>query len=101
MAEGSPPEAMYVVLEGEFEVSRVVGGARVLLNVCGPGELVGELGIAHRRPRSATVRARAPSPVQRIGAEALDRLLTHPSPARALLPAATPRLDREAGLVRP
>jgi signal transduction histidine kinase len=100
MAEGSPPEAMYIVLEGELEVSRIVGGSRVLLNVCGPGELVGELGIAHRRPRSATVRARTRSLVQRIGAEALDRLFTHPSSARALLLAATRRLDREEGLVR-
>jgi signal transduction histidine kinase len=100
MAEGSPPEAMYVVLDGEFEVSRNVGGSEVLLNVCGPGELVGELGIAHRRPRSATVRARTRGRVQRIGAEALDKLLTHPQSARALLLAATRRLDREEGLVR-
>ncbi|WP_448623654.1 sensor histidine kinase [Geodermatophilus sp. URMC 64] len=100
MAEGAPPEAMYVVLEGELEVSRVVGGSRVLLNVCGPGELLGELGIAHRRPRSATVRARTRSLVQRIGAEALDQLFTHPASARALLLAATRRLDREEGLVR-
>ncbi len=100
MAEGSPPEAMYIVLDGEFEISRNVGGSDVLLNVCGPGELVGELGIAHRRPRSATVRARTLSRVQRIGAEALDKLLTHPQAARALLLATTRRLDREEGLVR-
>jgi signal transduction histidine kinase len=100
MAEGSPPEGMYVVLDGELEVSREVGGSEVLLNVCGPGELVGELGIAHRRPRSATVRARTRARVQRIGAEAIDRLLTHPESARALLLAATRRLDREEGLVR-
>jgi signal transduction histidine kinase len=100
MAEGSPPEAMYVVLDGELEVSRNVGGSDVLLNVCAAGDLLGELGIAHRRPRSATVRARTPARVQRIGAEALDRLLTHPESARALLLAATRRLDVEEGLVR-
>jgi len=100
MAEGSPPEAMYVVLDGELEVSRNVGGSEVLLNVCGPGELVGELGIAHGRPRSATVRARSRSRVQRIGAEVLDTVLTHPQSARALLIAVSRRLDREEGLVR-
>jgi signal transduction histidine kinase len=100
MAEGDPPEAMYVVLDGELEVSRDVGGARVLLNVCAAGDLLGELGIAHRRPRSATARARTRARVQRIGAEALDRLLTHPQSARALLLAATRRLDVEEGLVR-
>jgi signal transduction histidine kinase len=100
MAEGQPPEAMYVVLDGELEVTRNVGGSDVLLNVCGPGEMLGELGIAHGRPRSATVRARDRSRVQRIGTEALDTLLTHPQSARALLLAATRRLDREEGLVR-
>ena len=58
MSEGSPPDAMYVVTDGELEVSRHSGGADLLLNVCGPGDLIGELGVAHGRPRSATVRAR-------------------------------------------
>jgi signal transduction histidine kinase len=100
MAEGSPPDAMYVVLSGELEVSRQTTGAEVLLNVCGPGDLVGELGVAHGRPRSATVRARTPARVQRIGAEVLDHLLAHPATARALLTATSRRLDREAALLR-
>ena len=95
MSEGSPPDAMYVVTEGELEISRHSTGAELLLNVCGPGDLIGELGVAHGRPRSATVRARGPARVQRIGAEALDTLLSHPTAARALLTATTRRLDRE------
>ncbi|MGY1709910.1 cyclic nucleotide-binding domain-containing protein [Geodermatophilus sp. SYSU D00758] len=100
IAQGSPPEAMYAVLCGELEVVRDVGGSDVLLNVCGPGELLGELGIAHGRPRAATVRARTRSRVQRIGAEVLDVLLAHPRSARALLEAATRRLDQHEGMVR-
>jgi len=100
MSEGSPPDAMYVVTEGELEISRRSTGAELLLNVCGPGDLIGELGVAHGRPRSATVRARGPARVQRIGAEALDTLLAHPTAARALLTATTRRLDREEGLLR-
>jgi signal transduction histidine kinase len=100
MAEGSPPDAMYVVLSGELEVTRAAAGAEVLLNVCGPGDLVGELGVAHGRARSATVRARTPVRVQRIGVEVLDHLLAHPATARALLTATTRRLDREAALLR-
>jgi signal transduction histidine kinase len=38
--------------------------------------------------------------VRRIGAEALDRLLAHPSSARALLVATSRRLDREQALLR-
>ena len=100
MSEGSPPDAMYVVTDGELEISRHSTGADLLLNVCGPGDLIGELGVAHGRPRSATVRARGPVRVQRIGAEALDTLLSHPTAARALLTATTRRLDREEGLLR-
>jgi signal transduction histidine kinase len=100
MAEGSPPDAMYVVTSGELEISRQAVGADLLLNVCGPGDLIGELGVAHGRPRSATVRARGPARVQRIGADALDRLLAHPPSARALLTATSRRLDREEGLLR-
>jgi len=100
MSEGSPPDAMYVVADGELEISRQANGADLLLNVCGPGDLIGELGVAHGRPRSATVRARGAARVQRIGAEALDRLLAHPPSARALLTATSRRLDREEGLLR-
>jgi signal transduction histidine kinase len=100
MAEGSPPDAMYVVTSGELEISRQAVGADLLLNVCGPGDLIGELGVAHGRPRSATVRARGPARVQWIGADALDRLLAHPPSARALLTATSRRLDREEGLLR-
>jgi signal transduction histidine kinase len=100
MSEGSPPDAMYVVTDGELEISRHSSGADLLLNVCGPGDLIGELGVAHGRPRSATVRARGAARVQRIGAEALDTLLSHPRAARALLTATTRRLDREEGLLR-
>jgi signal transduction histidine kinase len=100
MSEGSPPDAMFVVTEGELEISRHSTGADLLLNVCGPGDLIGELGVAHGRPRSATVRARGRARVQRIGAEALDTLLAHPTAARALLTATTRRLDREEGLLR-
>ena len=100
MAEGAPPDAMYIVRDGELEVSRRAGGTEVLLNVCGPGELIGELGIAHGRPRSATVRARTAARVQRVGSEALDRLLSHPRSARALLTGTSRRLDKEEGLLR-
>ena len=100
MSEGSPTDAMYVVTDGELEVSRHSAGADLLLNVCGPGDLLGELGVAHGRPRSATVRARGPVRVQRIGADALDRLLAHPASARALLMATSRRLAREEGLLR-
>jgi signal transduction histidine kinase len=100
LEEGSPPDAMYVVTSGDLEVTRRAPGAPLLLNVVGPGDLIGELGVAHGRPRSATVRARTPAQVQRIGASALDRLLAHPRSARALLVSMSRRLDRDEGILR-
>jgi signal transduction histidine kinase len=98
--EGAAPEAMYVVLSGELEVLKSSGGSEVLVNVCGPGDLLGELGVVHGRPRSATVRARTAASVRRIGADSLEHMLSHPRVARALLAAITRRLDREELLLR-
>lgn len=100
MAEGSEPDAMYVLLDGEVEVVRNVGGTEVLLNVCAGGDLLGELGLVHGRPRSATVRARTAGSARRIGADALDHLVSHPRTARALLVAVSDRLDRDELLLR-
>jgi signal transduction histidine kinase len=66
----------------------------------GAGTILGEIAFFDGRPRSATVRARGPARLQRIGAEALDKLLAHPPSARALLTATSRRLDREEGLLR-
>ncbi|MFP5334934.1 MAG: sensor histidine kinase [Actinomycetes bacterium] len=100
ITEGSEPDAMYVLLDGEVEVIRNVAGAELLVNVCGPGDLVGELGLVHGRPRTATIRARTPVRALRIEADALDRLVAHPRTARALLNAVTDRLDRDDALLR-
>ena len=98
--EGSPGDAMYVVTSGELEVTRGTTGVPLLLNVVGAGDLVGELGPAHGRPRTATIRARTPATVQRIGVSALDRLLAHPRSARALMVSMSRRLDRDEQILR-
>jgi signal transduction histidine kinase len=100
MAEGDPSDSLVVVLDGEIEVVREGGGAPLLLNVCTRGDLLGELGVLQGLPRSATVRARTPAKVRRIGADALDRMLAHPPSARALLRTTTRRLAREEALLR-
>lgn len=101
MAEGDPADAMFHVVSGELEVHRTApGGGQLLVNTSGPGDLVGELGLLSGRPRSATLRARTPVTARRFGAELLDRLVTQPGAARALIAAAASRLERDEAAVR-
>lgn len=73
--EGDVAGDMYVVLEGEIEVlkrSRQGSDSRVAM--LGPGDWFGEMSIVDVQPRSATVRAIAPSRLLRITAKDLDAL---------------------------
>jgi len=73
--EGDDASAMYVVLRGEMEVlkkSKRATESRVAL--LGPSDWFGEMSIVDIQPRSATVRALAPSRLLRITAADLDAL---------------------------
>ncbi len=73
--EGDDANAMYVVVSGEIEVlkkSKRATESRVA--VLGPGDWFGEMSIVDIQPRSATVRALAPSSLLRISAADLDAL---------------------------
>jgi CRP/FNR family transcriptional regulator, cyclic AMP receptor protein len=73
--EGEDGREMYVVLQGEMEIlkkSHRGSDARVAL--LGPGDWFGEMSIVDIQPRSASVRALAPSGLLRISAQDLDQL---------------------------
>lgn len=56
--DGQQPEGLYVVVEGEVEVSKVDdGGDRVVLAYLQAGEVFGEIGIIEDQPATADVRA--------------------------------------------
>ena len=93
LAEGEQASALYVVLEGELEVTKAFGGTDALLAVCGRGELLGELSMVHGRPRSATARALTPARLLRIEPDALTQLLTEPRVAVTLLATVTRHLE--------
>ena len=59
--EGTPGDVMYVVLDGEVEVS--VGGK--VIEVMKPGDLFGEMALIDKSPRVATAVARAPARLAR------------------------------------
>jgi EAL domain-containing protein (putative c-di-GMP-specific phosphodiesterase class I) len=84
--EGEAGDALYIIERGEMEIvtgeDAPAGSGRRVLNVLGPGSLLGELAVIDRHPRSATAIARG------------DVVLTVISPqtVRARLAAADPFL---------
>lgn len=74
--EGSVSESMLVLEAGLAAVSAAdPAGHEVFLAFRGPGSLLGEFGYLDRRPRSAMVRAVAPTRCRVVPRAALDRFL--------------------------
>ncbi|MGF1469575.1 MAG: cyclic nucleotide-binding domain-containing protein [Sandaracinaceae bacterium] len=74
--EGDPAREMFVVVAGELEVlKQSQHGSDIRLGLLGPGDWFGEMALVDVQPRSATVRALAPSVLLRFSAEHVDRLL--------------------------
>jgi CRP/FNR family transcriptional regulator, cyclic AMP receptor protein len=56
--QGDPGDALFVVEEGTVEIVAERDGHERTLRTAGPGELLGEMALFEKEPRSATVRAR-------------------------------------------
>ena len=84
--EGDPADDMFVVLGGEIEVlKRSRQGSESRVALLGPGDWFGEMSIVDVQPRSATVRAVAPTRLLRIGSVDLDKLYRHDVKAYSLI----------------
>ena len=74
--EGTAGDGLYVVVRGELEVSTSQAGSEELvLARRGPGEVLGEMSLLERAPRSATVRSTVETEVIVLSPEAFQRLL--------------------------
>ncbi len=76
MEEGSPGDALYIIVDGEFEVTKRAGKETLLLGTRGSGEMLGEMSLLEQVPRTATVHALRDSRVLVISREAFYNLLT-------------------------
>lgn len=56
--QGDVGDCMYVVQDGEVEIVVMEGGEEVVLRSAGRNEILGEMAVFDRQPRSATIRAR-------------------------------------------
>lgn len=78
MREGEAADSMFAIINGELEVLSHGGStsADVRVALLGPGDWVGELALlGSLQPRSATVRALAPSALLRLPAADMKRLI--------------------------
>ncbi|MBI4199961.1 MAG: cyclic nucleotide-binding domain-containing protein [Chloroflexi bacterium] len=101
MEEGSPGDALYIVLEGEFEVSKRADRQDVVIAVRGPGEVLGEMSLLQRAPRSASVRALRQGRLLKVSQAAFEELLASDSSATlAILHTVVERLQNTEGMLR-
>src|SRR5918993_3794655 len=56
LREGDAGDSLYVVLEGELEVTKLQSSHDVLLALYEPGQFFGEMALLEQVPRSASVR---------------------------------------------
>lgn len=66
MHEGELGDCMYVVQQGEVEVTIRSGGQELVLSVLEAGDVFGEMSLFTKRKRSATVRAKGKARVMTI-----------------------------------
>jgi len=96
--EGDEADALWILERGELSVSASSDGRgpRELPPVTAPG-YVGELGLLHGIPRTATVRTRQQSTLLRIGGQDFLAALEASRPSPSLLAVAGARMARTPG----
>ena len=83
--EGTTGRELYVVLDGEVEIAKVVGGRKTVIISLGKGEFFGEMAVIDGSARSATAIAAAPhTKVMRINHARFVYLVSQ-QPAFALM----------------
>ncbi|MFQ5945995.1 MAG: sensor histidine kinase [Anaerolineae bacterium] len=93
MREGEPGDSLYVVLDGELAVTKRAGEQDVMLNSCEAGDVIGEISLLEKAPRSASVRATTQGRLLKIGQPAFEQVLAaSPSAALAILHTVMARL---------
>jgi CRP-like cAMP-binding protein len=93
--EGDVANALYVIVDGEVDVSARGEGTRSRhLRTMGPRSYFGEIGILRGVPRTATVRTTEPCRLWRISAEEFSEALSSNAASASMLSLASSRLAR-------
>jgi len=98
--QGEPGDSAYVVISGEFEVQKQAGQSLIKIDVRNPGDVVGEMALISRTPRSASVIAKTDGETLRIPQEAFEKLLlSSTNAAMAVLHWVMARLNQNESLL--
>jgi sigma-B regulation protein RsbU (phosphoserine phosphatase) len=91
--QGELGRECFLILSGSLEVITFVNGEELQLDVYAPGQLIGEMALLDRSPRSATVRALAAADLIVLDEDAFKTLLAaNPDLAMSLLRSGTARI---------
>ena len=96
MQQGDVSESMHIILQGRVRVeqTRPEIGEPMKLAELGPGEIVGEIGLLDKMPRTATVTAVEPTTTMELDSAALAMtVLRFPDVSVALLRSCSQRLQ--------
>lgn len=84
--ESDAPDAMYIIKSGQLAVTKTKGNSEVILAELKPGQMVGEMALFDRKPRSASVKATKESEVIMLPYDAMtSQLETLPVWVKAIL----------------
>lgn len=83
--QGEQGDAAYIVLDGELEVFKMVGGKRETLRILRRGDVFGETAIFASVPRTASVVTRTRVALARITADVIEHELDNMKPWMAAL----------------
>lgn len=81
--EGDPGDALYIVQEGVLEVSKVVNGKTLHINLLSAGEFFGEMALIDGTPRSADITVKEAAVLVKLPVDGYQRLKKE-APATAL-----------------
>jgi signal transduction histidine kinase len=99
--ENTVGDAMFIVLSGEFEVTKRAGKDVVLLARLGTGEVVGEMALLEQVPRNASVHALVDSSVLKVSQQSFrDLVYGSPFTLLAILRTVTSRLRGMEAMLR-
>ena len=100
--EGAAGDSLFVVLDGELEVSKREGDRQTVLAARRAGEVLGEMSLLQQTPRTASARATRQTDLLEIGPEAFRTVLeSDPAVASSILRTMAGRLrSTEASLVQ-